>query len=317
MNDFKRQYDNDHVIQRLYVHWDVSTQCNFACTYCYAMKEYGDDWGKIDKWLKQQLIIRNISRSTLPVFLGLLGGEPTYHPKYDELVESCHKAISKHEQGRLYVTTNGSRKNSWFEKHKYYNNMYILWSYHSEYEHKYGQGFTTLVDNIGIMLDKGFRSKVNVMLHHDRQYWKKTHKFVDDIESRYGKSIEIHPHFLYADGDVHKLEHYSEDFYKEFQRFENYPEYLVFEKNDGTKTTFNDYSVFKNTFTSFKGWDCWNNNYEISYDGYVHRVCFEDRVDLIRDIQYFKNIKQICPVTCPHMSCNCDGLLKIHKESVV
>ena len=143
------------------------------------------------------------------------------------------------------------------------------------------------------------------------------HKFVDDIESRYGDTIEIHPHFLYADGDVHKLEHYSKDFYKEFKRFEEYPEYLVFEKADGTKTKYNDYSVFKNTFTSFKGWDCWNNNYEISYDGYVHRVCFDDRVNLIKDIQYFKNIKRICPVTCPHMSCNCDGLLKIHKESVV
>ena len=51
--NYIKQYDVKHKIQRLYVHWDVSTQCNFKCTYCYAMKDYGDEWGKIDDWKKE------------------------------------------------------------------------------------------------------------------------------------------------------------------------------------------------------------------------------------------------------------------------
>jgi MoaA/NifB/PqqE/SkfB family radical SAM enzyme len=312
MTDFVKEYDIKHKIQRLYVHWDVSTQCNFKCTYCYAMKEYGDEWGKIDKWFKQKLIINNIGRSTLPIFLGLLGGEPTLHPRYDELIDRCYSAIEKHKDGRLYVTTNGSRESKFFENHKLYNRMYFLFSFHPEYEGKYGKDFETLVNNIIIARRRGFRCKVNVMLHNESKFWEKTHKFVDAIEKIEG--LEIHPHFLYAEGDVHQLEEYNKQFYEEFERFKDYPEYFTFEDKHGVKTIFNDYNIFQREQTGFKGWDCWNNNYEISYDGIIHRVCFEDRVDAVKDIYFFKNIKKVCPVICPHNECNCDGLLKIYKE---
>mgnify|MGYP003626930147 CR=1 FL=1 len=312
MRDFVKEYDTKHKIQRLYIHWDVSTQCNFKCTYCYAMKDYGNDWGKIDKWFKQEMIINAIGRATLPVFLGLLGGEPTMHPHYDELIAKCHKAISKHKDGRLYITTNGSKETKFFENHKFYDNMYFLFSFHPEYEGKYGKDFKLLIDNIKTAIQKGFRCKVNVMLHNDAKFWPRTHKFVDAIE--HIEKLEIHPHLLYADGDVHQLEDYNNQFYEEFSRFQEYEGYFTFEDSEGNKKLFNDYNIFQSELTQFKGWDCWNNNYEISYDGILHRVCFEERVELIRNIYFFRDIKKICPVTCPHASCNCDGLLKIYKE---
>lgn len=312
MTDFIKQYDIKHKIQRLYIHWDVSTQCNFKCTYCYAMKDYGDQWGKIDKWFKQQLIISTIARAKLPVFLGLLGGEPTIHPRYQELIEKCHEAISKHKDGRLYVTTNGSRKPPFFEDHKFFNNMYFLFSFHPEYEHKYGDNFEILVNNIQIAIDRGFKCKVNVMLHNDSKYWPKTHKFIDNIINI--DKLNIHPHFLYADGDVHKLEKYNDIFYKEFSRLSDLPGYFTFEDKSGNKTTYNDYNIFQSELTGFEGWDCWNNNYEISYDGYVEKVCFDEKVNLIKNMYYFRDIEKVCPVTCPHTECNCDGLLKIYKE---
>lgn len=313
MNQYVKQYDIKHKVQRLYVHWDVSTQCNFKCTYCYAMKNYGDQWGKRDKWTKQKLVINNIARCNLPVFLGLLGGEPTIHPHYDELISRCLKAVTKHADGRLYVTTNGSQNSKIFTRHQYHPRLYFLFSFHPEYEFRYGAGFKQLLDNIKIALDRNFRVKVNVMLSPNKKLWEKTHKFVDAIE-KYNDKLVIHPHFLYEDGDVHRLERYSSEFYNEFKRFKNYPDYFTFETQTGEKKLYNDYNIFENEFTSFKDWDCWNNNYEITYDGIVHRVCFDDPVDLIKDIFYFKNISKVCPVKCPHDSCNCDGLLKIYKE---
>lgn len=314
MSDFVKQYDIKHKIQRLYVHWDVSTQCNFKCTYCYAMKEYGDRWGKIDDWKKQELVVKALSRSNLPVFLGLLGGEPTIHPKYHELLSGCYGAIDRHEEGRLYVTTNGSRKTSFFEKHPIYDKMYFLFSFHPEYQHIYGKNFSRFIDNISISRSKGIKCKVNVMLHHDKKYWKDIHSLVDRLESL--DNVEIHPHMLYADGDVHKLVDYKDDFYTEFKRFEKYPNYFVYETQSGEKTVLNDYTLFNNKYNTFTGWDCWNNNYEISYDGIVHRVCFDESSDLVRDPFYFKKLTSVCPVTCPHNECNCDGLLKIYKEKV-
>lgn len=313
--NFVKQYDTKHKIQRLYIHWDVSTQCNFKCTYCYAMKDYGKDWGKIDKWFKQKLIINNISRSNLPVFLGLLGGEPTIHPHYDELIDLCLKAVTKHKDGRLYITTNGSQNEDIFKNHQFHKNLYFLFSFHPEFEVKYGKGFKILLNNIKIAVDRGFKVKVNVMLHNKSKYWDRTHKFVDELE-KYGDRIDIHPHFLYGNGDVHKLENYKLEFYKEFERFKNYPDYFTFEDEYGNKKMFNDYNIFENKFTNFKNWNCWNNNYEISYTGIVHRVCFEDKKDLIKNPFFFRDISRVCPVSCPHTSCNCDGLLKIYKEKV-
>jgi MoaA/NifB/PqqE/SkfB family radical SAM enzyme len=310
--DFVKQYDIKHKIQRLYVHWDVSTQCNFKCTYCYAMKDYGDQWGKIDNWWKQKLVINNIARAKLPVFLGLLGGEPTIHPEYEELIELCHNAISSKPDGRLYVTTNGSQSNEFFIKHKFYEQMYFLFSFHPEYRGKYGNKFEKFIDNIKVAVNSGFKCKVNVMLHTNEKFWSDTHYVVDELEKIPG--LEIHPHFLYADGDVHKLESYGDEFYEQFSRFKSYPGYFTFEDSSGKRLVLNDYNIFQHEQTSFKGWDCWNNNYEISYDGVIHRVCFDEGVNALKDIFYFKNIEKVCPVKCPHTSCNCDGLLKIYKE---
>ena len=312
MTDFVKQYDIKHKIQRLYVHWDVSTQCNFKCTYCYAMKEYGDRWGNIDDWKKQELVINALGRSSLPVFLGLLGGEPTIHPRYHELISRCYDVVNKREDGRLYVTTNGSKKNSFFEDHPVYSKMYFLFSFHPEYSHIYGKKYIKFLNNIRIVREKGMKCKVNVMLHHDKKYWKDIHSLVDSLEGIPG--VEIHPHMLYADGDVHKLVNYTPEFFKTFKRFEKYPNYFVYESATGEKTVLNDYTLFDNKYNSFTGWDCWNNNYEISYDGIVHRVCFEDSSNLVRDPFYFKRVSSVCPVTCPHTECNCDGLLKIYKE---
>lgn len=307
---YNKQYDATHKVQRLYIHWDVSTQCNFKCSYCYAISDYGEDWGQLDSWTRQKLVIRNIANSSLPVFLGLLGGEPTLHPQYEELLELSHHAISKHKDGRLYITTNGSQPTEWFENHLFYENTYFLWSAHFEYEKHYGENFQLILDNIKVMKNKGFRNKVNVMLHPNKKLWPKIHKFVDELEKL---DVEIHPHFLYDEGNVHKLHHYPKEFYDEFRRFEKYVKYLVFDGPDNCDV-YNDYDVFNNNFTSFTGWDCWNNNYEINFKGKVTRFCFDEVDDLITNFNFFRDIKEVKPKSCPHSTCNCDGLLKIYKE---
>lgn len=303
-----KQYDKDHKTQRLYVHWDVSTQCQFKCSYCYARHHYGDDWDKIDSWARQKLVLYSLSRAKLPIFLGLLGGEPTIHPNYDELIKECHRIVTQHPDGRLYITTNGLSEHEFFLKHPWYDKTYFLFSFHPEYELKYGKDFIPLLENIRTVKERGFRVKVNVMLHEKKILWEKTHKFVDALEQIEG--VEIHPHFVYEDGNVHTLTQYNDEFYKEFERFKDYPGYLVF-----GDTTYNDYNLFSEDLAHFKGWSCWNNNYEIDFKGKVNQFCFNNFSDLTKDLSFFERIGEIGPKICPHDGCNCDGLLKIYKES--
>ena len=98
--EFIKEYDYDHLIDRLYIHWDLLTKCNFDCSYCHAKRQYQklNQWNDIDVFERQLLIIKALSISTLPVFLGLQGGEPTIHPYFEEIfkdlyIENCETEI--------------------------------------------------------------------------------------------------------------------------------------------------------------------------------------------------------------------------------
>lgn len=98
--EFIKEYDYDHLVDRLYVHWDLLTKCNFDCSYCHAKRQYQKlgQWNDIDIFERQLLIIKALSISTLPVFLGLQGGESTIHPYFEEIfkdlyIENCETEI--------------------------------------------------------------------------------------------------------------------------------------------------------------------------------------------------------------------------------
>jgi MoaA/NifB/PqqE/SkfB family radical SAM enzyme len=312
MNSYARQYDEDHKVQRLYVQWDLTTMCQLRCSYCYARAGYEGAWMEHPPWERQVAVVRALSRSSLPVFLGLLGGEPTIHPQYLRVLDMLRGAVTeRHEDGRVYVTTNGLRGTEFFRRHPAYDGLYMLWSLHPEHEERF-QGYEGFFDSVRIMRDKGLKTKVNLMLHPSPRYWDVVHRAADRLEGIEG--IEVHPHFLYVGDDFHRLAPYDERFFEEFSRFERYPGYFVYEREDGARDVLNDHQVFSRGLTRFRGWDCHNNNHEVSVSGHVQQLCFDDGVvDLARDCGYFERIERVVARECPHDRCNCDGLLKCLK----
>jgi len=305
IEDYSIQHGIGHKKDRLYVHWDITTRCEYRCSYCYAQKQYEGKWNLPGPWKKQQEVLDEMSKSTLPIFLGLLGGEPTSHHRYEAFLDKVEESIFNHEDSRLYITSNGAKD---FSNHRKSNGkMYMLWSYHPEYMsdaiyHKF-------LSNVLIMRSKGYKTKVNIMLHPDRQYWER----IKDTITYFSllNSVEVHPHFIYE--TQHKQVDYSDEFYKEFSYLDkiHYKEF-VFEDSNGTVDHYSDIEVFRQGLNKFTGWKCHNNNYEIGLDCRIHRFCVESPHDITYN--YFKDIKAIEPVICPHDFCSCDGLLKIRKE---
>lgn len=306
---FNKQIGINHLEQRLYIHWDITTMCEYKCSYCYAMKEYDKNWMRPGNWEKQKRVIEEISKSTLPVFLGLLGGEPTYHHKYWDLLYMIdEKILSKHKDNRLYITTNGAKPTEFFEKHTInIDKIKFLWSFHPEYIDE--NAFDNFVKNIKLITDKGYSSRVNIMLHPAKKYWEITKRIINELKKI---DVELHPHFIYS--SPHETVKYSEDFYNDFKFILSMTkkEYIFF--NNDKKEEYSDYEVFQNKINKFKGWNCLNNNYEINLNCDVNRFCVEQKHPIYDD--YFKNINEIKPVICPHNFCSCDGLLKIKKEKI-
>jgi MoaA/NifB/PqqE/SkfB family radical SAM enzyme len=296
MEDYSTQGHLDQNVNHLNVHWDVVTICQLKCGYCYARNNYGKDWNKIASKDTIDKVIEALSRSTLPFNLGLLGGEPTIAPHYNYII----KKIRKLEKfNRVYVTTNGEKDLRTIET----DGVAFLFSYHPADCTSEEQ----FVQNVKYILEKGGKLKVNILLHPNKKFWAKAQKMARDIQAL---GVKIHPHYVHTKWD-RRLYKYKEEAWEFFKEFEELPKDI--EYND---ELFNDYEVYKYGLTKFKGWSCWNNNYEVDVHGNVVKFCKPENTEtslLLRDLDYFKRIGEIQPMICPHQECNCDGLLKLKK----
>jgi hypothetical protein len=197
----------------------------------------------------------------------------------------------------VYVVTNGEKD---LTTHPHYDNLAFLFSYHP----KDCTDKQRFLDNIHWALESGYQCKVNIMLHPDKRLW-------DDIKEMYDicmeiEGLKVHPHFLYGN-TIQKLFNYRKEFWEYFRFLEDLEKDLMYDDDK-----FNDFQVFDKKLTNFKGWSCFNNNYEIDVYGNVVQFCKEkeDDVSLMRDRDFFKRIDKTRAMICPHSACNCDGLLK-------
>jgi len=284
------QQDPDHIN----VHWDTLTICQLNCTYCYARNTYGKEWGKLSSKETIDGVIEALNRSSLPFNLGLLGGEPTLGPHYYYVLDE----ISKLEKFKwVYVVTNAEKD---FTSHPHYDKVAFLFSYHpADCTNR-----DRFVDNMKLMISRGYPCKINVILHHGKQYWPLIKEMFEICANIPG--LKVHPHFLYGN-KMDKLFNYRKDFWEYFSFLKDFERDLQYD-ND----IFNDYEVYSQKLTDFYGWDCYNNNYEVDVKGNVVQFCMNELggINLLKDPNFFKRLEKTIPITCPHKQCNCDGLLK-------
>jgi hypothetical protein len=195
----------------------------------------------------------------------------------------------------VYVVTNGEKD---MTSHPEYKKIAFLFSYHPADCTDPDKFF----NNVKLMHGRGYKVKVNVMLHHGKQYWPLIKAMIERCDEA---DIKVHPHFIYGK-DVHTLFHYRKDFWDYFDFLKDRDRELMYD--DELK---NDFEVFSQKLTNFKGWSCYNNNYEVDVYGKVIKFCLdEQRTSLLDNPDFFKQITKTNPMICPHRACNCDGLLK-------
>ena len=290
--NYSKQGHKDQDPDHINVHWDVLTICQLKCSYCYARHEYGERWGQLGSREVVDAVIESLNRSSLPFNLGLLGGEPTISPHYYYILDK----ISQLEKFNwVYVTTNAEKD---FTNHPDYERLAFLFSYHPAD----CTDINRFIANLKLMQSRGYKVKVNVMLHHSREYWPAIKEMIDTCDKI---GVKAHPHFIYGK-NVHTLFNYRKDFWEYFSFLKDRNAELLYD--DELK---NDYEIFSQRLTNFQGWSCYNNNYEVDVYGNVIKFCLDDaRISLIENPDFFKKIDKSVPMICPHRACNCDGLLK-------
>ncbi len=298
----------DHMQDRNYVHWDITTVCNYSCSYCYAMREYGDNWNKETSRDTVKLILTSLYASTMPVFLGLLGGEPTLSKHFEFILEELREKFFKREHDRVYITTNLSRDISWYldfpTADYYHNKLFFLVSYHSSEANP-----DDFLKKINILLDLGYKVKVNIMINNSSDSWATTKNLLIRTKLLQDRTkLIVHPHFVYK--NEHELFDYPDNLDEYFGDLIQGPKEYI---QNGIE--YCDREIFEKSLNKFEGMNCWLNNYEIDLYGNVYKFCTRETSNLLEDLTFFKRIKRTLAIRCKHKACTCDGLLKIKKEN--
>lgn len=251
----------------LEINWQLLYGCNYKCSYCFGQETLNKkDFISIDK-LKHA--VDNIFKINKKYYtFSLLGGEPTYHPYFLELVKyiySFDKNIS------LLLISNGSKNTDYFEKLLYYagnNDLYFHFSIHFEYadiEH--------IKDLIKLFNKYKKIISINLMLHPE--YKDKIHKYFNEL-------IEFQKEYYFNLGlaelreppDFNTIDsRYDKDFFNWIDNSRNTIEYSKHEIDDFTNRNI----LFPQVYFKVKNI---NNN--------IEDICIHHNIALRNNLQNFK-----------------------------
>jgi len=311
---------NSKKLPQLEIHWETILMCQYKCSYCYARCR--NDWLQLPKKGVFLKVLNALSKSHLPTHLGLLGGEPTLHPNYMDILYHWNELCGVNNQNKvkntLYTSTNGFKDINWFKKLPSYANMSFLWSFHPRYADN-----NDLENKIKLMLDKGYSCAINLMMVPSKEYRKK----IENMYSRCNRlQIKIDPTFIHINDEKSEegrvIFPYSNEFWKWFKdnfksEYKNKYYIKLFENNLHKEHFLTEDEIFENNYNNFKGYSCMLNHYKINVDGTINLLCDENnKFNLLEDSDYFKRINKIKSFKCPLPACTCTELLEIPKKII-
>jgi MoaA/NifB/PqqE/SkfB family radical SAM enzyme len=284
---------------KIKVEWNLGKRCNYDCAYCPAeIHDNSSPHTDID-----------ILKSTVDqlhalgnVRISFTGGEPTVHPKFEELVNYCkHVGV-----GWVSVTTNGTRLPEWYINQKADHWVFSLHFTEGDW-HRVANTIIkvkTLKHLTPVM--------VNVMAHHEHMDAAKAAVGIFKNESIPYAVRRIR----WTDGDRDL-----------FDDMRYHPDDLQWIKDntatvdancvvDGDKL-FHANDIIKLHFNKFKDWKCYAGieSLMINWDGDVHRATCRVGGSL-GNIYQGTFLKPEEPVICDRNFCTCAADIPITKVTV-
>ena len=278
----------DYNDKRINVDIDILTMCNYHCWYCYA-REDKDLWNKVMKLNQVEIITKRLKELPYEIDIGILGGEPSLHPKLYEIVREFSKIPNIRD---LVLFSNGTRTKLLEVLQKLQVNrdprLKVNLSFHPT-EIKDFEKFNDIVDKVYKM---GFLWKITVMIT----------KGQEDKINKFMKLKEKYPDVFFEQTYpvVHdEIEEFGADLDQELLRS------FVVNEDEEHPLTYDE--VVDRGLNRFKGWKCALRYFHINVDGTIHANCFESVGNI------FKDNLPVDSCTCPLESCVHDCMLETLK----
>lgn len=283
------------------IEWNIGKRCNYDCSYCpsYIHDNFSPHTDvEIMKSTIDQLVALG-----KPVRLSFTGGEPTVHPRIEEILQYArHAGINW-----INLTTNGTRPSDWYIKNE---NLYdhLVFSLHFEYDWR---RVLTNIRHLKANISVPFM--VHIMAHHEKM------EDVRQVEELLNGSIPYAMRRIRWTEDDHNL-------FDDMRYNLNDLEWLV-EKNstveancvidDSPVKMYHANDIIKLHMNEFKGWSC-NAGIEslmINWDGEVHRATCRVGGSL-GNIYTGSFTVPTEPVICTRDNCTCAADIPLTKVNV-
>lgn len=285
----------------LTISWELVTHCQLSCSYCY----FNPYESQTNYPAVMKMILNKLSKIEENFEVTLLGGEPTLHPQFYELIEALHsmKYLTKID----IITNFQTQIDFWEPIQPFKDKIEIVLSYHVEYQQK---GFFKKVKK----LQDKFSMNIIFLVHNDLKYLSSMKVAADEyfslgldfipitfarLTDRTGSETK---YFEYQDETIAFLEMQEE-------RVKNlkHPEtILITTKNQMIEM--NQLEFANKKLNRFSGWKCQMNALIIHPDGMVSYPCTKIKKHILFAELTKRNL------LCEHEICPCEAYWSFTKE---
>jgi organic radical activating enzyme len=276
------------------ISWTVNNNCQYRCKYCYV-----DLKRDVSSHLEStsKIILKSLDKMSGEFNVELLGGEPTMHPNYINIV---NKLIKMTNVKQLTITSNIKKNLCFWKDHPKHNKIRIFASQHPEYKDK---DFKTKM----IYINSNFELEGLLMLHEDIKYLDNT-KSMADFMIDY--KIKFEPTMIFdQDKCMIKYEDKVLSLFNEYKQSFGGIEYI---DNNGNSTIMSVDKIYQGNLHLLKGWNCSTKVYTIDMDGNISRPC---KPGSKQHIMLFKNFDNKDIKCVSDIGCMCDEWLRWKKWS--
>jgi MoaA/NifB/PqqE/SkfB family radical SAM enzyme len=289
----------------VHVEWNIGKRCNLDCGYCPA--EIHDNFSPHTDLDKMVNTIYELEKIGKPIRLSLTGGEPTVHPKINEILKCARDSLDW-----LSVTTNGLRSSAWYIKQPVNQ-----WVFSLHFDNEHSRRATENVVEYSQLLDmEGIATlyQVNLMAHHEH---------MDEVRAA-ATLLEGH-NIPYVCRRIRWTEAENRDWFDDLRYKAEDLDWILSKVAtvkpnctiDGKELSHaND--VIKDKRNEFKGWTC-NAGLEslmINWDGEVHRATCRVGGSL-GNIYNGTFESPTAPITCTRTWCTCAADIPLTKVNVL
>ena len=289
----------------VHVEWNIGKRCNLDCGYCPA--EIHDNFSPHTDLDKMVNTIYELEKIGKPIRLSLTGGEPTVHPKINEILKCARDSLDW-----LSVTTNGLRSSAWYIKQPVNQ-----WVFSLHFDNEHSRRATENVVEYSQLLDmEGIATlyQVNLMAHHEH---------MDEVRAA-ATLLEGH-NIPYVCRRIRWTEAENRDWFDDLRYKAEDLDWILSKVAtvkpnctiDG-KELIHANDVIKDKRNEFKGWTC-NAGLEslmINWDGEVHRATCRVGGSL-GNIYNGTFESPTAPITCTRTWCTCAADIPLTKVNVL